>query len=214
MTSHSAARAAACAASACSRVGWISERRPLHPGLSRLHGRMTATSTRRHALGQMAIARLNMTHFSLCKIAPSEPSRGGAGTWRRQVQAQAAPRCRQVRVQHESTRLRIGEQWPGRTCRPRATRSSDGPASPARDHSRPASSSVHTRNSTKRRTALSKQAHNRARRPGEQGPRRDARVPQGVSGAGGRRTANLNRPRQPEVDREGNSLRKARPRRR
>ena len=101
---------------------------------------------------------------------------------------------------------------PGRTCRPRATRWSDGPASQARHHGRPASSSVHTRNSTKRRAALSKQAHNMAQRPGEQGPRRDTRVAQGVpesSGAGGRRTANLNRPRKPEVDREGNSFRNA-----
>src|SRR5256885_16590026 len=53
-----------------------------------------------------------------------------------------------------------------------------------------------------------------AQRPGEQGPRREARVPQGVpesSGAGGRkRTANLNRPRKPEVDSEGNSFRIAR----
>ena len=37
---------------------------------------------------------------------------------------------------------------------------------------RPASSSVQARNSAKRRTALSNQAHNTAQRPGEQGTRR------------------------------------------
>ena len=130
------------------------------------------------------------------------------------VQSKAAPRCRRVRVQHESTRIRIGEPWPGRTCRSRASRWGDGPASQARHHGRPANSSVHTRNSTKRRTALSNQAHTMAQRPGEQGSRREARVPQGVpesSSAGGRRrTAHLNRPRKPEVDREGNSFRNAR----
>jgi hypothetical protein len=90
---------------------------------------MTAASTRLHALDRMAVSRLNMLHVSLCKIAPSEPSRAGAGTWRRQVQSKAAPRCRRVRVQHESTPIRNGEQWPGRTCRPRLTRCVDGPAS-------------------------------------------------------------------------------------
>ncbi len=189
VTSHSAARTVECAALACSRVDWTSQvRGPLHPGFSRFRGRMTAASTRRHALGRMAVSRLKMMHFSLCKIAQSEPSRGRAGTWRRQVQSKAAPRCRRVRVQHESTRIRIGEQWQGRTCRPRATRCGDGPASQARHHGRPASSSVRTRNSAKRRTALSNQAHNMAQRPGEQGPQRDARAPQGVSessGAGG-----------------------------
>src|SRR5713226_6873439 len=69
---------------------------------------MTAASTRLHALRRMAVSRLKMLHFSLCKIAQSEPSRGGAGTWQRQVQAKAAPRCRQVRVQHESTRIQNG----------------------------------------------------------------------------------------------------------
>ena len=67
--------------------------------------------------------------FSLCKIAPSESSRAGAGTWRRQVQSMTAPRCRRIRVQRESTRIRNGEQWPGRTCRPRLTLCVDGPAS-------------------------------------------------------------------------------------
>ena len=106
-----------------------------------------------------------MLHSPLRKVAQSEPSRRGAGTWRRQVQLQAAPRCRRVRVQHESTRIHNREQWPGRTCRPRATRWSDEPASPARRHGRPASTAVQIRNSTKRRAALNGQAHNTAHRP-------------------------------------------------
>jgi hypothetical protein len=178
-TSHSAARTVECEALSCSRVGWTSQlERPLHPGRSCWRGCMTAASTRLHALGRMAVSRLKMLHFSLGKIAQSEPSRGGAGTWRRQVQSKAAPRYRRIRVQHESTWTRNGELWPGRTCRPRATRWSDGPASPTRHHGRPASSSVQIRNSTKRRTALRNQAHNMAQRPGEQGLRRDALVPQ------------------------------------
>ncbi len=75
---------------------------------------------------------------SLCKFARGEPSRGGAGTWRRQVPSKAAPRCRRVRVQDESTRIQLGEPWPGRTCGPRVTRWGDGPASPAQHHGRPA----------------------------------------------------------------------------
>ena len=155
-TNHSAARKVECAARACSRVDWTSQvRRPLHPGFSRFHGRMTVASTRRHALERMAVSRLKIVHDSLCKIAPSEPSRGGAGTWRRQVPSKAAPRWQRVRVQHESTRLQIGEQWPGRTCRPRATRWGDGPASPARHHGRPAlRSQPGTRRSTGRHQAI------------------------------------------------------------
>jgi hypothetical protein len=81
-TNHSAARTVEWAALACSRVDWTSQvRGPLHPGFSRFRGRMTAASTRRHALGRMAVSRLKMRHFSLCTIAQSEPSRGGAGTW-------------------------------------------------------------------------------------------------------------------------------------
>ena len=60
-----------------------------------LHDRV---STRLHALRRMAVSRLKMLHFSLCKIARSEPSRVGAGTWRRQVQGMANPRCRRVRI--------------------------------------------------------------------------------------------------------------------
>jgi hypothetical protein len=78
------------------------------PGQSRLRGCMAAPSTRFHALGQMAVSRLKMMYFSLRKIALGEPSRGRAGTWQRQVQLQAAPRCRQVRVQHEATWLPTG----------------------------------------------------------------------------------------------------------
>ena len=135
---------------------------------------MTAARSRLQALGRMAVSKLKIMHFSLCKIAQSEPSRGGAGTWRRQVQSKAAPRCRRIRVQHESTWTRNGDQWSGRTCRPRATRWSDGPASQARHHGRPASASVRTRTCAKRRTELNDQAHNIAQRPTEQGTRRDA----------------------------------------
>jgi len=130
-----------------------------------------------------------MLHFSLCQIALSEPSRRGVGTWRRQPQSQAAPRCRRARVQHEATRNHNEEQQPRRTCRPRATRWSDGPASPARHHGRPAHTSVHTRNSTECRAALNDQAPNMAQRPAVYTSRK-------------------------EPDSEGNCLRKARPRRR
>src|SRR5260370_40874368 len=74
---------------------------------------MTAASTPRQALGRMAVSRLRMLYFSLCKIAQSEPSRGGAGTWRRQVQSKAAPRCRRIRVQHDSTWTRNGDNGQG-----------------------------------------------------------------------------------------------------
>jgi hypothetical protein len=63
--------------------------------LAWLHDRVR---TRLHALRRMAVSRLKMLHFSLCKIARSEPSRGRVGTWRQQVQRKANPRCRRVRV--------------------------------------------------------------------------------------------------------------------
>jgi len=81
------------------------------------HGRMIARSTRYHALGRMAVSGLEMTYFSLCKIAQSEPSRSGAGAWRRQAHSRAAPGCRGVRVQHE---------WAGAMAR------KNMPASPVR----------------------------------------------------------------------------------
>jgi hypothetical protein len=43
-------------------------------------------------------------------VAASEPSRGRAGTWQRQVRSMAAPPCRRVRLQHEPTRLQNGKQ--------------------------------------------------------------------------------------------------------
>lgn len=79
--------------------------RPLHPGLLALAWLHDRASTLLHALRRMAVSRLEMLHFSLCKIARSEPPRGGVGTWRRQVQWKANPRCRRVRVEHESTRI-------------------------------------------------------------------------------------------------------------
>jgi len=92
VTSHSAARTVECAALACSRVDWTSQGGgPLHPGFSRFRARMTAARTRRHALGRMAVSRLKMMHFSLCKIAQSEPSCGRAGTWRRQFSRRPLP---------------------------------------------------------------------------------------------------------------------------
>lgn len=97
-TSHSAAQAIECVALACSRWAAIPSMATVASGsraLAWLHDRV---STRLHALRRMAVSRLNMLHFSLCKIARSEPSRVGAGTWRRQVRWKANPRCRRVRV--------------------------------------------------------------------------------------------------------------------
>ena len=104
-TSHSAARTVGCTAFSCSRVSWTSYvGRPLHPGLSLAGGAcMAAASTRLHALGRMAVSTLRIMYFSLCKIAQSEPSRAGAGTWRWHALSEAALRCRRIRVQHEST---------------------------------------------------------------------------------------------------------------
>ena len=130
-----------------------------------------------------------MLHFSLCQSAPSEPSHRGIGTWRRQPQSQAAPRCRRVRVQHEATRNHNEEPRPRRTCRPRAIRCNDGPTSSARHHGRPVHTSVPIRSSTECRAALNDQAHNMAQRPAVYTSRT-------------------------ELDSEGNCLRKARPRRR
>ena len=134
--------------------------------VTRWRGRMTAKSTRHHALGRMAASRLEMMYFSLCKIAQSEPSRSGAGTWRRQAPSQAAPGCRRVRVQHERTGAMARKNMP---------------ASPARwvmdqlhkrDTTAVRPTSAHT-SSTKHQPALSDEGHDMAHRPGEQGPRRE-----------------------------------------
>jgi hypothetical protein len=161
--SHSAARTVECIALRCSRVSWTPSYDELGIRVSRVRlACSTGASARLQALGQRAISMLKMTHFSFCKIAQSEPSRGGVGTWRWQVQSQAAPRYRWVRVQHEPTWIRNREQRPGRTCQPRTTQGSNGPASPARHHGGPASSSVQTLDhATGRTTARSNQAHNR-----------------------------------------------------
>ena len=105
--------------------------------VARWRGRMTAKSTRYHALGRMAVSRLEMRYFSLCKIAQSEPSRSGAGTWLRQAHSQATPSADGL-VFNTSGQ----EQWPGRTCRPRLLEG-DGPASQARHHGRPANVCPH-----------------------------------------------------------------------
>jgi hypothetical protein len=134
--------------------------------VARWRGRMTAKSTRHHALGRMAASRLGIMYFSLCKIAQSEPSRSGAGTWRRQAHSQAAPGCRRVRVQHERTGAMARKNMP---------------ASPARwamdqlhqrDTTAVRPTSAHT-SSTKQQPARSAEGHNMAQRPGEQGPRRE-----------------------------------------
>lgn len=132
--------------------------------VARWRGRMTAKSTRHHALGRMTVSGLEMMYFSLCKIAQSEPSGSGAGTWRRQAHSQAAPGCRWVRVQHERT---------GAMAR------KNTPASPARwvmdqlhkrDTTTGRPTSAHT-SSTKHQPALSDEGHNMAHRPREQGQR-------------------------------------------
>ena len=109
------------------------------------------------------------------KVAQSEPSRGGAGTWRRHVDSQAAP----VPTGSCSRRsVTIGrEQWPGTTCRPRLL---DGWMDQLhkRDTTAVRPTFAHT-SSTKHQPALSDEGHNRTERPGEQGPRR--KVPGGGS---------------------------------
>jgi hypothetical protein len=148
--------------------------------VARWRGRMTAKSTRHHALGRMAVSGLEMMYFSLCKIAQSEPSRSGAGTWRRQVQSKTAPRCRRVRVHHEAMRIRESgsngqdehaglaysmERWTSFTsAAPRTSSQLFGPHQ--EQHEAPAGTN---------------QAHNMAQRPGEQGPQQTARMPQGGS---------------------------------
>lgn len=134
---------------------------------------MTAKSTRYHALGRMAVSRLGMMNFSLGKIAQNEPSRSGAGTWRRQAHSQTAPGCRRVRVQHERTGAMARKYMP---------------ASPdrwvmdqlhKRDTTAVRPTSAHT-SSTKHQPALTDEGHNMAQRAGEQGPRRE--VTRGGSG--------------------------------
>jgi hypothetical protein len=66
----------------------------------------------------------------------------------------------------------------------------------ARHYRRPANSSVHTRNSPNRRTALGNQAHNMLPDPANKGWVETWQRSKGVSelsGVGGRRTAHLNR---------------------
>src|SRR5450631_2785162 len=90
-------------------------RRAMHPNLSlaRPHDRYEYATSRAGSEGSF---KAENEVFLLMFDRAREPSRGGAGTWQRQVASKAAPRRRRVRVQHESTRR---EQWPGRTCRPR-----------------------------------------------------------------------------------------------
>ena len=128
-----------------------------------------------------------MLLFSLCQSPPSEPSRRGIGTWRRQPQSQAPPRCRRLVSTRSNAKSQRGAVAK-RTCRPRTIRWNDGPTSPARHHGRPVHTSVPIRSSTECRAAQNDQAHNMAQR----------------SAVHSSRT---------ELDSEGNCLRKARPRR-
>ena len=154
--------------------GWADPqiRRPLHSGhsLARPHDRYEYAISRVESDGSF---KAGNDYFSLCTIAQSEPSRSGAGTWRRQAHSRAAPGCRRVRVQHERTGAMARKNMP---------------ASPARWvmdqlHKRDTTTvwptSAHT-SSTKHQPALSDDGHNMAHRPGEQGPRRE--VPRGGSG--------------------------------
>lgn len=212
-TSHSAARTVEWAALACSRVDWTSQvRGPLPPGFSRFRGRMTAASTRRHALGRMAVSRLKMLH---------------------------SPCVRSRRVNHHVIEQAPGDGRPSQRPLLRAdtfalntnrwgfkTRSNgqgehaglalldgDGPASQARRLGRPASASVQTRNCTKRRTAQSNHAHNTPGRPGnkDSGENRERRAPQKSFRASWRRGMK-NRLPAPRETGEGNGGRRRRKR--
>jgi hypothetical protein len=108
----------------------IRVRRALHPNLSlaRPQDRYECATSRAGSKGSF---KAENEVFLLMFDRAREPSRGGAGTWQRQVQSKAAPRRRRVRVQHESTRR--GAM--ARTNMPASpTRWSDGPASQARHH--------------------------------------------------------------------------------
>jgi hypothetical protein len=70
-----------------------------------------------------------MRHFSLCKVAPSEPSRAGAGTWRWQAQSEAALGADGFAFNTNRRGFQRGSNGLERTCRPRLTRYVDGPAS-------------------------------------------------------------------------------------
>jgi len=112
--------------------GWadIRVRRALHPNLSLAppHDRYEYATSR---AGSEVSFKPENEVFLLMFDRAHEPSRGGAGTWQRQVQSKAAPQPRRVRVQHESTRR--GAM--ARTNMPASpTRWSDGPASQARHH--------------------------------------------------------------------------------
>lgn len=101
-----------------SRVqGWadIRVRRALHPNLSlaRPHDRYECVTSRAGSEGSF---KPEDEVFLPMLDRAREPSRSAAGTWQWQVQSKAAPRRQRVRV---NTNRRGGEQWPGRTCRPR-----------------------------------------------------------------------------------------------
>jgi hypothetical protein len=74
------------------------------------------------ALGCRVVSSLKIMHFSPYFRRRRVNHRRRTRTWRQQVQSRAAPSCRHVRVERESTWLQDEEQGPGRTCRPRVTR--------------------------------------------------------------------------------------------
>ena len=133
-------------------------RRPLHSGLSlaRCHGRYEHATSRAGSDGGFKAE----DDVSPCvKSRRVKTSPGGAGTWQRQAHSEAAPECRRVRVQHERTRT-------GAMAR------KNMPASPTRWvmdqlHKRNTTAvrppSAHA-SSTRRRAALSDEAHNMAQR--------------------------------------------------
>ena len=134
---------------------------------------LDASSERCHALGCRVISSLKIIHFSSFRMAPGEPSRRRASTWQRQVQSKAALRANGFACNTNQRGFRtgsIGREEPVGL----ASLDSDGPASQSRRQGHPANASVQTRNCSKRRTAISNQAHPMPHGLDEQGPRRNS----------------------------------------
>lgn len=92
----------------------------------RLQDRYEDASSRAGADGS---SRLRMRHFSLCRIAPREPSRAGASTWRWHAQSEAALGADGFAFNTNRRGFQRASNGLERTCRPRLTRCVDGPAS-------------------------------------------------------------------------------------
>lgn len=138
-------------------------RRPLHSGrsLARPYDRYEYVISR---AGSGGSCKAGNDVFLPCKIAQSEPSRRGAGTWRRQAHSQAAPGFRRVRVPHERTGAMARKNMPASPARWVMDQLPKRDTTTVRPTSAPTSS-------TKHQPALSDEGHNMARRCGEQGPR-------------------------------------------